>query len=198
MLSFYAFVEDTSYNRATAACMNAESSRPTTFNGSSFLSVVQGFSERNQNRAKDNGHELKELKSSLDDLRRKLVAKEDPSLSSKSLRSRRNVDNGAQISENVCPGCSGPYTPYFSGQCFLCPPGTPGPRGPPGQQGIPGRDGRDGRDATVDHSVDWISDAEDFPQAFAGNKNASGGTVYVRWGRNECPLHSELAYQSVA
>ncbi|KAJ8047306.1 Short-chain collagen C4 [Holothuria leucospilota] len=115
-------------------------------------------------------------------------------LGTKLRRSRRNVSEGAQMQGNFCPGCSGSYTPYYSGQCFLCPPGTPGPRGPPGQQGIPGRDGRDGRDGGYANSnpVD-VSNAG--PNR---NSGVSGGSVYVRWGRNECPPLSELIYEGIA
>ncbi|KAJ8047321.1 Short-chain collagen C4 [Holothuria leucospilota] len=160
----------------------------------SLPSAELQFQEKRGNKLQNSDYEISDPISSLDDLQQKTEAhRKFPIVKSQSLRSRRNVDDSAQMPENLCRGCSTAYTPYYSGQCFLCPPGNPGARGPPGQQGIPGRDGRDGRDATVD----GITGSED-PQACTGNKSASGGTVYVRWGRNECPIYSELVYQGVA
>ncbi|KAJ8047308.1 Short-chain collagen C4 [Holothuria leucospilota] len=115
-------------------------------------------------------------------------------LSEKPKRLRRSISDGAQMPGNVCSGCSSSYTQYFSGQCFLCPPGNPGPRGQPGQQGIPGRDGRDGRDAINERGDDGMGGT---PHS-AVRSNQTGGAVYVRWGRNECPQESQLIYEGIA
>lgn len=161
----------------------------------------------------DISREISELKNSLRLLQQKLDARNGMA-NTKTTRSRRGVEDGAQVAGNGCqgPGCSSSYTPYYSGQCFLCPAGTPGPRGPAGPQGIPGRDGRDGRDATAQKSVVNVSDAPEnrltkelLDQLLQTSRltypkytNASGGAVYVRWGRNECSTYSELVYKGVA
>ncbi|KAJ8047309.1 Short-chain collagen C4 [Holothuria leucospilota] len=144
---------------------------------------------------KMNDHELNDLENSLPNLKTK---SENGKLLPKPKRSRRSTGDGTQIPENFCPGCSSSYTPYFSGQCFLCPPGTPGPRGSPGQQGIPGRDGRDGRDAMNERGDVGMMDNPDIRADSAMRSNKSGGAVYVRWGQNECPPQSELIYEGVA
>ncbi|KAJ8047318.1 Short-chain collagen C4 [Holothuria leucospilota] len=150
-----------------------------------------------ENGEEEKSNSINKIKEPLNILRNSSV-RTTSSLHTNSQRSRRNVNEEAQISANVCPGCSSSYTPYFSGQCFLCPPGTPGPRGPPGQQGIPGRDGRDGRDATTESGNFGMSESPELPLDSLKNRNTSGGAVYVRWGRNDCPLQSELIYEGVA
>ncbi|KAJ8022672.1 Short-chain collagen C4 [Holothuria leucospilota] len=162
-------------------------------------------SENDKDEILDIGREISELKSSIRILHHKLDA-EIEMQNSKTNRPRRSVENGTLFTGNECPGAGCPtlYTPHFSGQCFLCPPGTSGPRGPPGQQGIPGRDGRDGRDAIAEpetrrqQSVFDISDIPEISSMYTRDIDASGGAVYVRWGRTECPTYSELVYHGVA
>ncbi|KAJ8044644.1 Short-chain collagen C4 [Holothuria leucospilota] len=69
------------------------------------------------------------------------------------------------------------------------PEGRPGPQGPSGIPGPPGPPGRDGRDAVAVINAGDICPGPD-PQL-------EGGTIFVRWGRTDCPESSELVYSGV-
>lgn len=77
--------------------------------------------------------------------------------------------------------------------CISCP---EGPRGYPGPPGPPGRDGRDGRDS-VAVSITGNENSGCTPGSQVPT-NTSGGSVYVRWGHNECPSHLQLIYAGLA
>ncbi|PIK38530.1 hypothetical protein BSL78_24623 [Apostichopus japonicus] len=138
--------------------------------------------------------ELRELKDRLQELERRSAWELENSESSRKRRNADKQDTHGPIGNDASP--LGPFTPFYSGQCFLCPVGAPGPRGPPGPSGTSGRDGRDGRDwsGCGGSNGDGPTDPEEPPST----NGSSGGTVFVRWGRSECPSTSELVYSGTA
>ncbi|XP_071845737.1 uncharacterized protein [Apostichopus japonicus] len=150
-----------------------------------------------------------ELQNTVEDLQGRLGTAEKFLWAEKGNGRRTRRSSGQDLPTSGCTpgavGCPGAYTPYFMGQCFLCPPGPAGAQGPPGSEGERGRDGRDGRDGDRGPKGDngdceSASVASNNQQSFTGSAPTSNntGVIYVRWGRSECPVTSELLYSGVA
>lgn len=116
-------------------------------------------------------------------------------------RKRRNAEDLATLPSDE----SNLYRTCTPRDCIPCPTGPTGPPGPPGAQGPPGRDGlngrdgndgRDGRDAPITEYQGDTGTNVVQPEVKPWN-TSNGGTVYVRWGRRECPDSAQLVYDGI-